>query len=201
MLAQIRAITALLVVTLLLCSIGYPLVLLGVGQGLFPGTANGSLIEHQGRTIGSRLIAQPSKGDEWFQPRPSAVDYNAGASGGSNLAASNPALRKRVEEQLDQWEKKASPASAGATAIPSDAVLASGSGLDPHITLANARLQSPRVASEWARKTGRPVEEVNTLVTRVLDESAFRPLGGLAGQELLINVLEVNRQLSVRLER
>lgn len=194
MFAHLRAIGVLLFVTLLVCSIAYPLLLLALAQGLFAGSANGSLIEHEGRTIGSRLIAQPCKGDEWFWPRPSAVNYNAAASGGSNLSASNPALRERVEAHLRQhW--------ADSQAIPSDAVLASGSGLDPHITLSNARLQAPRVARTWAAKVDRPVADIRTTLDQLLEENAFRPLWGLAGQERLVNVLELNRELLLRLER
>jgi K+-transporting ATPase ATPase C chain len=193
MLAHLRAIGVLLLATLLLCSVAYPLMLLALAQGLFPGSANGSLIEHDGRTVGSRLIAQPCKGDEWFRPRPSAVDHNAAAAGGSNLAASNPALRKRVREQLAELPQRKE--------IPADAVTASGSGLDPHISLANARMQSERVARAWAAKSGKDLAEVNATVDQVLEQNAARPLGGVAGEVPLVNVLEVNLELSRRWAR
>ena len=109
-------------------------------------------------------------------PRPSAVGYNAAGSGGSNLGASNPKLRERVAEQLKDTTGP----------VPADAVTASGSGLDPHLTLAAAKQQVGRVAA--AR--GRPETEV----TAMLDGLAFTPLAGLAG-EPLVNVLEVNLSL------
>jgi K+-transporting ATPase ATPase C chain len=98
---MIRHLTAnlwLLVLTVLICAIGYPLLMLGIGQVVFPSKANGSLItdKSSGKVIGSRLIAQPFASDEYFQPRPSAVSYNAAATGGSNWGANNPNLRKRV---------------------------------------------------------------------------------------------------------
>jgi potassium-transporting ATPase KdpC subunit len=101
MFAHVRANLWLLVLTVLLCAVLYPLVLLGVGQTAFRHQAQGSLIEDdEGKPIGSRLIAQDFKGDEYFQPRPSAVSYNAAASGASNYSANNYLLRERVARQL-----------------------------------------------------------------------------------------------------
>jgi K+-transporting ATPase ATPase C chain len=100
MFAHLRASVWLLGLTFLLCCGLYPLVLWLVGQGLFPSHANGSLIEEAGKVRGSRLLAQPFSEPRYFRPRPSAVGYNAAASGGSNLAASNPKLRGRVAQQL-----------------------------------------------------------------------------------------------------
>ncbi len=101
MLAHIRANLYLLVLTVLLCSVLYPLVLWGIGQTIFFQKAQGSLLsDAQGKPIGSRLIAQPFTADEYFQPRPSAASYNAAASGASNWAASNYLLRDRVARQL-----------------------------------------------------------------------------------------------------
>ena len=101
MLAHIRANLCLLVLSVLLCSVLYPLVLWGIGQTIFHDQAQGSLLtDGQGRPIGSRLIAQPFTADEYFQPRPSAASYNAAASGASNWAASNYLLRDRVARQL-----------------------------------------------------------------------------------------------------
>lgn len=101
---MIRHLTAnlwLLVLTMLICAVAYPLALLGIGQVVFPTKANGSLItDKSGKLIGSHLIAQPFSGDEYFQPRPSAVSYNAAATGGSNWGANNPNLRKRVVSAL-----------------------------------------------------------------------------------------------------
>jgi K+-transporting ATPase ATPase C chain len=101
MLSHLRANFFLLIGTLFLCCVVYPLILWGIGQTAFPDQAEGSLVKDQkGNTIGSRLIAQPFNGDGYFQPRPSAVGYNAAASGASNWGASNPKLRDRVARQL-----------------------------------------------------------------------------------------------------
>lgn len=180
MLHHLRSQLILIVGTLLLCCIGYPLLLLFIGVGLFPSQATGSLLtDAKGTVIGSRIIAQPFKGDEWFQPRPSAVDYNAAGSGGSNLGANNPKLRERVEASLRTVQATGT--------VPADAVTASGSGLDPHITLANAQLQVKRVAATRRIDT----KQLRTL----LDEMKFAvPLT----QEQLIPVLELNLQVSQR---
>lgn len=321
--AHLRANLWLLVLTVLLCCVIYPLILWIVGQTIFPEQANGSLIyQADGKTpLGSHLIGQPFSGDQYFQPRPSAAGngYDASASGGSNLAASNPKLRGRVAQLLgtvahyrdgksvgddveawfaaesahgrdltgtwakdfptlakvwatssdpikayiDNWAKdhpeiteawkkenpdasgnpkqddlapfffpsyvKAHPGTWPCTVevevngkkekqikpdtkgddirstffdvwlrehldkaadiepVPADMVMASGSGLDPHITLQNAEYQVPRVAT--ARKL--TVEEIKKLAGQM----AFRPLGGLAGDEPLVNVLELNLAL------
>jgi potassium-transporting ATPase KdpC subunit len=177
-----RAIRTLLLLTLgtLLLGAGvYPLVVLAIGQTIFRDSANGSLIvDPDGTVRGSRLIAQPFASDEWFQPRPSAVDYNAAGSGGSNLGASNPKLRDRVTEQL-----KTLPTG---QPVPADAVTTSGSGLDPSISVANAKMQAPRVAT--ARKT--TVEELNQLI----DKNSVSVFGG----DPIINVVELNQALRNR---
>ena len=184
MLAHLRANTLLLVGTVALGSVAYPAVLLAVAR-LVPTTAAGSLVAGpDGAPVGSRLIAQEFKGDEWFRPRPSAVGYNAGGSGGSNLGANNPKLRERVVEDL-----KAYP---GATAVPTDAVTTSGSGLDPHLTLRAAQTQLDRVAAAVAAKSGADVAATRARLDGVLRANAFTPLGGLAGGEPIVNVLEVN---------
>src|SRR5450631_3406451 len=104
---HLRANLWLLGLTLILCSVLYPAVLWLIGQTVFHSKANGSLVDKNGQpaasakdAVGSRLIAQAFTGDEYFQPRPSAVSYNAAASGGSNLGANNPKLRGRVAQQL-----------------------------------------------------------------------------------------------------
>lgn len=192
MTAHLRANLLLLGLTFVVCSVLYPLSVLAVGRGLFPTKASGSLVAGpDGKPVGSRLIAQEFKGDEWFQPRPSAAGYNAAASGGSNLGANNPKLRERVEETL-----KARPEKAG---VPADAVTTSGSGLDPHITLKNAQGQLDRVATAWAAKKGIDEVQVRRVVEAVLREAAFEPLAGLAGGEPLVHVLEVNLELIRRL--
>jgi K+-transporting ATPase ATPase C chain len=302
----------LLVVTLLLCSVAYPLVLWVVGQTVFADQADGSLLRGaDGKVVGSRLIAQPFGRDEHFWPRPSAVSYNAAASGATNWSASNPLLRDRVARQLgpivkyragpkkgqlvgpdvevwfrsqapdfvakwagdhaavaEQWTKdnaeavarwlgkdtdevknqsadvtkiffdsyvqkhpgtwpdieevkgadgkavkqiKSVRASTGIQAyffdqwlqsrpdgeleqVPGDMVMASGSGLDPHITLANAFYQLERVASAWAKKTKEEPARIRKEISELLLARAEAPLGGFVGVEL-INVLEINLAL------
>jgi K+-transporting ATPase ATPase C chain len=192
MIKHLRANLLLLGLTFLVCSVLYPLSVLAVGQGLFPTRASGSIVTGpDGKPVGSRLIAQEFKGDEWFQPRPSAVGYSANASGGSNLGANNPKLRERVEETLKSRSEK--------TNVPADAVTASGSGLDPHITLKNAKGQLDRVVAAWAAKAKLDPAQVRTTVEVVLNEAAFEPLAGLADCEPLVNVLEVNLEIARRL--
>jgi K+-transporting ATPase ATPase C chain len=141
--------------------------------------------------IGSRLIAQPFSRPEFFWPRPSAVSYDASASGGSNLSANNPKLRDRVVQKLSELDKHPRDAR---KQVPADLVMASGSGLDPHITLMSAYYQLDRVADAWAKKTGKKPEEVRTEIETLLKQKAAAPFGGLAGVKL-INVLEVNLEL------
>jgi K+-transporting ATPase ATPase C chain len=189
---HLRANLLLIGLTSVVCSMLYPLFLLAVGQGLFPTRASGGIVTGpDGKPVGSRLIAQEFKGDEWFQPRPSAVGYTANASGGSNFGANNPKLRERVEETL-----KGRPEKAG---VPADAVTASGSGLDPHITLKNARGQLDRVVAAWAAKKNLDPAQVRSTVEAVLTQAAFEPLAGLSDGESLVNVLEVNLEIAARL--
>lgn len=191
MLAHVRANLLLLGLTLLLGAVLYPLAVLAVGQGLFPARASGSLIiGPDGKPVGSHLIAQRFEGDLWFHPRPSAADYNAAASGGSNLSASNPKLRERAEEVL---KARTDP-----RPVSADAVTASGSGLDPHVTLRNARGQLDRVVATWAGKTRRDAADLRAAVEEILARAAFQPLAGAAGGEEIINVLEVNLELNRR---
>jgi K+-transporting ATPase ATPase C chain len=329
----------LLLVTFVLCSVLYPLVLLGIGQAFFRHKAQGSLIDAQGqpvtdpaKAVGSRLIAQPFTGDEYFWPRPSAVGYHGAASGASNWGASNHLLRERVARQLGpivryrngpnrgqlvgpdieawfqkdrsrgkpgivaQWaeahptvarrwvtadqmhgdyvvawqnthadevakwikanltapnpqpedlavpffqsysntfpgtfpvalvrikpggqtEKRIDPAKEGVEIqgiffdmwrvehpnedledVPADMVMASGSGLDPHITLKNALYQLPRVAARWVDHTKRNPDEIRREIENLLHQKAEAPLGGLVGLEM-VNVLEVNLALRQR---
>jgi K+-transporting ATPase ATPase C chain len=337
MLSHLRANLWLLLLTLVLCSVLYPLALWLVGSAFFPNQAEGSLIGRHGepvrsgdQAVGSRLIAQPFTGDQYFQPRPSAVSYNAAASGASNWAASNYRLRERVARQLGpivkyksgpkagqpaapdietwfqkdqyggkpgivaqwaqahpavaqdwvkadklngdfvvawqrshanevaQWikehpetpdpkpedlavaffesysktypgtfpsavehktpdgksEKRIEPVTQGTDVqgiffdmwrqehadaeledVPADMVMASGSGLDPHITLKNALYQLDRVAAKWAEETKRDPTSVKKEIEQLLREKAEAPFGGLVGVKL-VNVLEVNIALT-----
>lgn len=335
--AHVRANLWLLGMTVVLCCVLYPLILWTVGQLVFPYKAAGSLIDAEGRPArevekarGSRLIAQPFNGPEYFQPRPSAAAYNAAASGGSNYGANNPKLRYRIAQTLGpivkyrsgprkgqlagadiakwfqqdrfqgqphlvaQWakaypfaaqewvkadelnqkyvrrwqsthagevaawkkenpdadeskpedfavpffihfshvspgawpgivetrtrdgrtEKRIEPVSEDASIaanffdmwlrehpevelaeVPADLVMASGSGLDPHITLKNARYQLDRMVSAWTEKTGGDPAAVRKAIEELLEQKAAAPFGGLAGVKL-INVLEVNLALA-----
>jgi K+-transporting ATPase ATPase C chain len=341
---HLRANLWLVGLTLVICSILYPAVLWVIGQTAFSSQANGSLIlDGDGKPIGSRLIAQAFTSDEYFQPRPSAVSYNAAASGATNWGANNPKLRGRVAQQLGpivryhssngpgalvgpdiekwlqsendpkkgdkrrdltaewatknptlvgEWAKSSDaikdfvkqwatdhpavlnawktknpdakdapeadalapflfdPAVAdsftrlhpgmwpctideqkdGKTVkaikplnegddiraiffdmwlhehadvkleqVPADMVMASGSGLDPHITLKNAHYQLPRVAQKWAEKTGAKEADVRKAIDEVLSKHTEAPLGGLVGVPL-VNVLEVNLALRERMK-
>jgi potassium-transporting ATPase KdpC subunit len=338
MTAHLRANLLLLVLTVLICSVLYPFVLWGIGQTVFHEKVQGSLVtDANGKPIGSRLIAQPFTADEYFQPRPSAVTYNAAASGASNWSASNYLLRDRVarklgpivkyhsgpnkgqlvgpeieawfqKDQFDgkpgivtqwalmhsasgilqnwvkadklnaeyvaQWQKshtdevaewiKAHPETAepkpddlaepfftsyskshpgtfpgavehktadGKTEkviepimegadiratffdmwlqshpdvdleqVPADAVMASSSGLDPDITLANALWQLERVAAAWAKKTNSSEARLHKDIENLLYEKSHAPLGGLAGVPL-VNVLEINLALKERYQK
>jgi len=172
-----RANLLLVLLTVLICCVAYPLTLLGVGQAVFPEQANGSLLRNgAGRPVGSRLIAQPFTRDGYFWPRPSAVDYNGAASGGSNWGALNPKLRERAQKLL---------ALVNVRPLPADLATASGSGLDPHITLRGALAQLPRVAAARGNRA-----EIEAILTNTA--------AGRVGSESLINVLELNAELDRR---
>lgn len=146
MIRQLRPALGTLVLCTVILGFLYPLAVTAFAQGLFGDGAEGSVVRIDGQVRGSSLIAQPFDGDEWFQPRPSAVGYSAAESGGSNLGPSNPLLVETVEERGVEYRER--NAMDDQTAVPVDAVTASGSGLDPHISTRNAALQAPRVAAE-----------------------------------------------------
>ena len=157
----------------------YSASVLLVGQALMPGRADGSLVRNAGgNVVGSILIAQNFSRPEYLWPRPSATDYNAAAAGGSNGSPAGPEVRTRAGEVAARFGADA------ARPLPADLAAASGSGLDPHITLAAARYQAKRVAA--AR--GRPV----AAVLAAIDSCAERPL---FGGEPLVNVLKANLNL------
>ena len=195
--AQLLAgLRALLVLTLL-CGLAYPLAVTGIAQLAFHDKADGSLVRRDGEVVGSSLIGQTFTGDEYFQGRPSAAgaaaagaegadpdDLTQVASGASNLGPTNPELLDTVAERVDAY-RELNGLDAG-TPVPVDAVTASGSGLDPQISVANARLQAPRVAE--AR--GMDVDVVLALVDK---HTATRSLGFLG--EDGVNVLALNLDL------
>lgn len=161
----------------------YPLLVTGIGKALFANEANGSLVEVNGQVIGSTLIGQDFHNDKYLWPRLSATSdhpYNALASGGSNLAPSNPQLLQNVESRV---------AALGATAMnpaPIDLVTSSGSGLDPEISIAAAYYQMARIAK--ARNISQDVVE------NIINQYAKYPLLGFLG-EARVNVLQVNLAL------
>ena len=176
----------LLAVLTVVLGVLYPLAITGVGQALFSHQADGSIVTVDGEAVGSSLVGQVFTGDEYFESRPSAAGdgYDATASAASNLGPNNPDLLATVEERAGAYRERN-----GLTAdaeVPVDAVTASGSGLDPHISVANARLQAERVAE--AR--GLPVDDVLALVDEHTDGRTL----GFLGEEG-VNVLELNLAL------
>jgi len=140
-----RSFLAVAFLAIILCGI-YPLVSWFLAQGLFPGRANGSLIERNGVIVGSSLIGQGFSGPAYFHPRPSAAGqgYDGERSGGTNLGPLSKGLVHTVHRRIDEY--RAENGLAASAPQPADAVTASGSGLDPHISPENARCQAPRVA-------------------------------------------------------
>jgi K+-transporting ATPase ATPase C chain len=182
--ALFRPALALLGLLTLLTGVVYPLAVWGIGQTLFTRQANGSLVEANGRVVGSELVAQRFDGPEWFWPRPSAVGYDASSSGGSNLATTNPALLEAVKERVAAL-RAADPGAANLP-VPVDLVTASGSGLDPDITPASALYQASRVATARGLK----VQAVERLVAEQTTGRTFGLLG-----EPRVNVLRLNMAL------
>jgi K+-transporting ATPase ATPase C chain len=184
MLAELRRGISFTVVTILLFGGGYHLSLWALGQVAFPSQVEGSLIRRaDGTVVGSRLIAQAFAGPPYFHPRPSAVDYNAASTAGSNSAPSNPDHLAAVQERITAITTRDSiPASQ----VPPEMVTASGGGMDPHIPPAGADLQARRVAS--AR--GVPIERVRELI-QAHSES---PILGFFGRAR-VKVLELNLAL------
>ncbi len=163
MLAQLRASLVVLVGFTLLTGLAYPLLLTGLGRIAFPAEAMGSPVRQGARVVGSALIGQPFADAAYLHPRPSAVDWNAAASGASNLGPTSAALIAAVRTRIAAFR-----ADTGAVP-PIDAVTASGSGLDPDVSPQNARAQAARIA----RARGVPPETVLDLVARHDRRPAF----------------------------
>lgn len=172
----------------LLTGLIYPALVTGLCQALFPFQANGSLIERNGRLIGSALIAQNFTEPRYFHPRPSAagIGYDPTASGGSNLGPTNQKLFDRMKAAAEQFRKE-NPAYTGP--IPADALTTSGSGLDPGISVANADAQADRVAR--ARKV--PRSQVLALISHNTEGRSLDFLG-----EPTVDVLKLNLALDRR---
>lgn len=194
------ALRMVLVLTVI-CGLAYPLAMTGVAQALFAEKADGSLVEVDGEVVGSSLLGQTFSTPGYFHTRPSAAgalasgslvdgepvdasDLSAVASGASNQGPNNPDLLQAIEERAAAY--RAVHGLADDVAVPVDAVTASSSGVDPHISVANALLQAPRVAAE----RGLGLEQVRALVD---EHTAGRALGFLG--EAGVNVLELNLAL------
>jgi K+-transporting ATPase ATPase C chain len=195
MLKEIRPAILILVALTLITGLAYPLAMTAIAGVLFPKQAQGSLIEIDGKVVGSALIGQEFKDDKYFHSRPSATTapdpadatktvpapYNAANSGGSNLGPTSKALNDRVKEDVDRLK-----AENGSAAVPVDLVTTSGSGLDPDISPEGALFQVPRVAK--ARNMAE--DRVRALIT----ENTQGRLAGLLG-EPRVNVLALNLAL------
>jgi K+-transporting ATPase ATPase C chain len=195
MLKEIRPAILILVLLTLITGVAYPLAMTAIAGVLFPKQAEGSLVERDGKVVGSALIGQEFKDDKYFHGRPSATTapdpadssktvpapYNAANSGGSNLGPTSKALNDRVKEDVDKL-KSENPGAA----VPIDLVTTSGSGLDPDISPESALFQAPRVA----KARNMPEDRVRQLVT----ENTSGRLAGLLG-EPRVNVLVLNLAL------
>jgi K+-transporting ATPase ATPase C chain len=185
--ALVGSVIAMLVLTAFF-GFAYPAVMTGFAQLAFPDKADGSLIERDGQVIGSRLAAQAFTKPEYFHPRPSAVDYNAAGTSFANLGPTSPDLAAAVDEQAQAILELERPYNPGLAIgdIPVDAVTTSASGIDRHISPANARLQAPRVAEV----RGLSLERVAELIEDATD-GRFIGFWGEPG----VNVLELNLAL------
>lgn len=182
----IRPAFTLFILLSILTGLIYPLLVTGIGQALFPKQAAGSLIERDGKPVGSRLIGQHFTDPKYFWGRPSATapqPYNAAASGGSNLGPLNPALKEAVESRIKAL-RAADPGNAAPA--PVDLVTTSASGLDPHISPAAAEYQVGRIA----RTRGLAPEIVRNLVNQQTEDRQWGVFG-----EPRVNVLELNLAL------
>jgi len=180
---QLPAAIGMLIIFTVLIGVLYPLVVTAIGQIAFHDKAEGSLVEVDGQAVGSSLIGQPFSAPEYFHPRPSAAGegYDSSASSGSNLGPTNPGFLATVAERVHAY--RVENGVDDGTPVPVDAVTASASGLDPHISVANATMQAPRVAE--ARGI-----DIETVLELVDDHTAGRDLGFLG--ERAVNVLELN---------
>lgn len=181
----VTSILALVLLTVI-TGLAYPLLVTGIAQVVFPGKANGSLLKREGKTVGSDLIGQPFSDPKYFWSRLSAtspIPYNAASSSGSNTGPTNPALLDEVQGRIGDLKKADS---LNSLPIPVDLVTSSGSGLDPHISVAAAMYQLPRVA----RTRGLSEDRVRALVEQSTEGREFGILG-----ESHVNVLTLNLAL------
>lgn len=182
-LRQLTAAFRTLVVLTVILGLAYPMAMVVVGR-LIPDQTDGSLLHHRGTVVGSALLGQPADDPGWFQSRPSAVDWAGDSSGGSNLSPTSPELAEQMRERADAL-RAANPDAPGP--IPPEAVTASASGLDPHISPEYARWQAPRVA----RARGVTVEHVQQLI----DAHTSPSILGFLGTDV-VNVPKLNLALA-----
>lgn len=180
----LSSVIAVLVLTLVL-GLAYPLVVTGIAQVAFNGPANGSQVKVDGRVVGSRLLGQGFRGPQYFHSRPSQTDWNPSGTAFSNAGPNGADTRDAIAERAAAYLKLEGRYDTGLTraGIPPDAVQTSGSGVDPQITVANARIQAHRVAAV----RGLPLDRVDQLVEQHTDGRGL----GLFG-EPGVNVLELN---------
>src|SRR6266849_709934 len=195
MLREIRPAILVLVVLTLITGLAYPLAMTAIAGVIFPNQAQGSLIERDGKVVGSTLIGQEFKDDKYFHGRPSATvapdpndstktvpaPYNAANSGGSNLGPTNKSLIERVQSDVEKLKQENA-----STQVPIDLVTTSGSGLDPHISPAAALFQVPRIA----KARNMPEDRLRRLVDEHIEGRTLGLLG-----EPRVNVLALNLAL------
>jgi K+-transporting ATPase ATPase C chain len=173
----ISSVIAVVVLTIVL-GLAYPLAVTGIGQVAFPGRADGSLIHRDGKVVGSTLLAQRFGGAKWFHPRPSQTGYDPSSTFFSNNGPNQKATEDLLAAQAAKYRRVE-----GTDEVPVDAATTSGSGVDPHISRANAEIQAERVA----RVRALPLDRVRQLIDDHTD-GRFLGLVGEAG----VNVTELN---------
>lgn len=176
----------------LITGVAYPLVITAIGQLLFSDLANGSLLSSQNQTIGSSLIGQKFTQNYYFWGRPSATDYNTLPSGGSNLGPTSKKLKDQLKERASKFQSKAD---GNAPPVPSELLYASGSGLDPHISLETAFYQLDRVAEARGLKSDEGRKKIEALI----EKNTCNIFLGIIGHPV-VNVLNLNISLDKELE-
>ena len=187
LLHELRSALLATVALAVVCCGLYPLLVFGIAQLCFPAKANGSLmVDAHGTVLGSRLIGQPFTADKYFHPRPSSAGngYDPTSSGGSNLGPTSQKLRDAIAQNITDYRTQNGLATNAP--VPADAVTGSGSGLDPHISSENARLQADRVA----KARGLALEQVRDLIQQYTDSASLGLLGDPG-----VNVLRLNLAL------